>query len=69
MGGVIAWALTACYTGMENRLQKAKDIEDWSQVGLCGARVQKWLCALGAVVSAGVSIAVALCLDKKQEVQ
>ena len=40
--------------------KKAKNVKDQSQVGLYGARGQKWLCGLGAVVSAGASIAVAL---------
>ena len=60
VGAVIAWALTACYTGMQHRLEKAKNVKDQSQVGLYGARAQKWLCGLGAIVSAGASIAVAL---------
>lgn len=63
-GAVISWALTACYTGLESRCEKAKDVKDRTQVGLYGARVQKWLCAAGAIVSAGVSIAVALGLSQ-----
>ena len=66
VGAVIAWALTACYTGLESRLERAKDIKDREQVGLYGAHLQRWLCGAGAVLSAGVSIVVALGLSKNE---
>eukprot|EP00977_Amphora_coffeiformis_P025360 scaffold19336_cov199-Amphora_coffeaeformis.AAC.5 len=66
VGAVIAWALTACYTGLESRLEKAKDVKDKTQVGIYGARLQKWLCGTGAILSAGVSIVVALGLSKNE---
>ena len=64
VGAVIAWALTACYTGLESRLEKIKHIKDQAQVGVYGARLQKWLFGAGAILSAGVSLFVALGLPK-----
>jgi hypothetical protein len=68
VGIVVAWALTACSTGMQERLTKAnvlvgKDDRKHGfpqMAGLYGARVQKWLCIVGAGLSAGTAIAIAL---------
>lgn len=65
VGATIAWALTACYTGMEKRLGQASNVKDRAQVGIFGARVQKWLCGIGAVLSACTSVAVALSYRKR----
>lgn len=54
-GGVIAWALLACADGMSDRLSETKD-QDAKAAGVYGARVQKWLCRIGAGVVAASSI-------------
>jgi len=65
-GGVIAWALAACSTGMHERLQGLGKDEDGSDsldkpvVGVYGARLQKWLCGIGAAISAAASVYVIL---------
>jgi len=57
-GGVIAWALTACSTGMQARLldeketaaaKRKKDGDDGNRIrpGIYGARTQMWLCRWG----------------------
>jgi hypothetical protein len=55
-GGVIAWALAACAAGMHDRLQTSGTIVDSNRAGIYGARVQKYLCGIGAAVSAGVAL-------------
>lgn len=60
VGAVISWALAACCTSMKNRLEKAQNVKDQSQVGLRGAHLQKWLCGIGSILSASAAIAVAL---------
>ena len=59
VGGVVAWALAACTTGMQQRLEKAVGVKDPQQAGIYGARVQKWLCGIGAAISLGTSLVVA----------
>ena len=65
-GLVIAWALTACAAGMNQRLQpgagKSNDnyfinlsAGDEKEAGVYGARVQKLLCLVGACLSAAAS--------------
>lgn len=68
-GGVIAWALTACSTGMQRRLEQAVSLKNqrWTkkkEVVTYGVRAQKWLCAVGAVISAGASLAAAFSRTK-----
>jgi hypothetical protein len=72
VGAVIAWALTACATGLGDRLEAAaatttKNAKDQSPTaGLYGARFQKWLCASGAVLSAVASVVAALPMRNKE---
>jgi len=65
-GGVIAWALTACATGMYQRLEETKDERDQKRAGIYGARVQQWLCGIGAVVSGAASVMAAISLQKAE---
>jgi hypothetical protein len=65
VGAVISWALTACATGLGDRLEAAartpnKASQRSPTAGLYGARVQKWLCVTGAVLSAAASVVTAL---------
>ena len=56
-GATIAWALTACATELSARLKLP--VKDPQQLGLYGARLQRVLCGLGAVLTAGTSVWVA----------
>lgn len=59
-GGVIAWALTACASGMSTRMALTKE-EDSNRVGIYGAAFQKSLCTVGAVMNGAASaVAVAM---------
>lgn len=67
-GLVIAWALSACASGMTKRLDPSTtsntnnfgyfnnpNSDDENQAGIYGARTQKWLCMAGACLSAAAS--------------
>jgi hypothetical protein len=58
-GGVLAWALVACGTGVMQRLQDIKFFDSKMAAGLYGARTMKWLSFVGAAASAAASIFVA----------
>ena len=61
-GGVIAWALSACATGMNKRIKEkslSPGVAAEDKSALTGERVQKWLCASGALLSASASAYVA----------
>jgi hypothetical protein len=55
-GGVIAWALAAVASGLAIRLEETS-LEDPKRVGIFGAKIQRFLSVLGALVTAGVSFA------------
>lgn len=57
-GGVIAWALTACATGLKNRI--STENRDDSVEVLNAAKRQRLLCTLGACLSLGSSLLVLL---------
>eukprot|EP00522_Entomoneis_paludosa_P003531 CAMPEP_0172465820 /NCGR_PEP_ID=MMETSP1065-20121228/54626_1 /TAXON_ID=265537 /ORGANISM="Amphiprora paludosa, Strain CCMP125" /LENGTH=315 /DNA_ID=CAMNT_0013222465 /DNA_START=92 /DNA_END=1039 /DNA_ORIENTATION=+ len=53
-GCVIAWALTACATGMGKRIQQGAKGKSNSQL-MTAQRRQRWLCFVGACLSAGAA--------------
>ena len=59
-GGVICWALTAVADGMAKRVAATKDDPDQQKVGIRGAKLQYRLGQMGAILTGGVSLAVAL---------
>jgi hypothetical protein len=54
-GGVITWALLACSAGMDKRIQETVS-ESQMRAGVYGAKVQKWLCGVGAAMTLGASV-------------
>lgn len=56
VGGVIAWALMACASGMKKRLADNPKKEDAHRVGVYGAALQKSLCHVGAAMSSAASV-------------
>jgi hypothetical protein len=71
-GGVIAWALAACASGMTARLDERnvlirKEQAKWfpnknavtaieTRKGMLGAKIQQWLCTAGSVISGVVAL-------------
>jgi hypothetical protein len=71
-GGVIAWALAACASGMTARLDERnvlirKEQAKWfpnkdavtaieTRKGMLGAKIQQWLCTAGSVISGVVAV-------------
>jgi hypothetical protein len=53
-GGVICWALLACADGMTDRLRSLDQSSSSSTV--TAARVQKWLCRIGAGIVAAATV-------------
>ena len=61
LGGVIAWALMACASGMTARIA-ATTKDDPKRMGVHGAALQKTLCQIGAVLNGAASVATAALL-------
>ena len=57
-GGVIAWALAGCAIGMNERLEATRSEIATDRTGVYGARLQKFLCGLGALVNVVASVQV-----------
>jgi hypothetical protein len=58
-GGVICWALLACADGMVDRLRSLKQqSQPNDQSRVTAARVQKWLCRIGAGLVAAATVVV-----------
>ena len=58
-GGVIAWALTACSTGLQDRIDQVKNDQKLAnQPGYYGSKT---------LISAATSIATAIAMSKQQQ--
>jgi hypothetical protein len=55
-GGVICWALLACADGMTDRLRSLEPNDQSSSPTVTAARVQKWLCRIGAGIVAVATV-------------